>query len=51
VEAEIFDVIGLRKLNIFDFNRREGCTPRSEDDMGRLGFIDFDPPSFENMNM
>jgi hypothetical protein len=30
VEAEIFDFIELRKLNIIDFNRRAGCTPRSE---------------------
>jgi hypothetical protein len=47
VEAEIFDFIGLRKLNIIDFNRWAGCTPRSEGDMRRLGFIDFHPPSFE----
>jgi hypothetical protein len=33
VEAEIFDFIGLRKLNIIDFNRWAGCTPRSEGDM------------------
>jgi hypothetical protein len=32
VEAEIFDFIGLRKLNIIDFNRWAGCTPRSEGD-------------------
>jgi hypothetical protein len=47
VEAEIFDFIGLRKLNIIDFSRWAGCTPHSEGDMGRLGFIDFHPPSFD----
>jgi hypothetical protein len=46
VEAEIFDLIGLRKF-IIDFNRWAGRTPRSEGDVGRLGFIDFHPPSFE----
>jgi hypothetical protein len=51
VEAEIFDFIGLRKLNIIDFNRWAGCTPRSEGDMCRLGFIHFHPPSFEYNNM
>jgi hypothetical protein len=40
VEVEIFDFIGLRKLNIIDFSRGAGCTPRSEDDMCRLGFVD-----------
>jgi hypothetical protein len=39
VEAEIFDFIGLTKLNIIDFNRWAGCTPRIEGDMCRLGFI------------
>jgi hypothetical protein len=39
--------IGLRKLNIIDFNRWEGRTPCSEGDVGRIGFIDFHPPSFE----
>jgi hypothetical protein len=47
VEADIFDFIGLRKLNFLDFNRWAGFTPRSEGDMCRLGFIDFHPPSFE----
>jgi hypothetical protein len=47
VEAEIFDVIGLGKLNIIDMNRWAGRTLRSEGDMGRLGFIDFHPPCFK----
>jgi hypothetical protein len=47
VEAEIFDFVGLRKLNMIDFNRWAGRTPCSEGDVGRLGFIDFHPPSFE----
>jgi hypothetical protein len=47
VEAEIFDFIGLRKLNIIDFNRWAGRMPCSEGDVGRLGFIGFHPPSFE----
>jgi hypothetical protein len=44
VEAEIFDFIGL---NIIDFNWWADRTPCSEGDVGRLGFIDFHPPSFE----
>jgi hypothetical protein len=47
VEAEIFDFIGLRKLNIIDFNWWAGLTPSSEGDVSRFGFIDFHPPSFE----
>jgi hypothetical protein len=47
VEAAIFDIIGLRKLNIIDFNRWAGWTPRIEGDMCRIGFIDFHPLSFE----
>jgi hypothetical protein len=47
VEPEIFDVIGLGKLNINDMNRWAGRTARSEGDMGRLGFIDFHPPCFK----
>jgi hypothetical protein len=46
VEAEIFDFIGLRKLNIIDFNWWAGRTPCSEGDVGRLGFIGFHPLSF-----
>jgi hypothetical protein len=51
VEAEIFNFIGLRKLNIIDFNRWAGCTPRSEGNLGQLGFIDFHPPSFEPVEL
>jgi hypothetical protein len=47
VEAEIFDFIRLRKLNIIDFNRWASYTPGSEGDMCRLGFIDFYPPPYE----
>jgi hypothetical protein len=38
VEAEIFDFIGLRKLNIIDFNWWAGRTPCSEGDVSRLNF-------------
>jgi hypothetical protein len=41
VEAEIFDFIGLRKLNIIDFNWWAGHTPCSECDVGRLGLTLF----------
>jgi hypothetical protein len=41
----------LRKLNIIDFNRWAGRTPCSEGDVGRLGFIDFHPPSFEPVSV
>jgi hypothetical protein len=47
VEAKIFDVFGLGKLNIIGMNWWAGRTPRSEGDVGRLGFIDFHPPCFK----
>jgi hypothetical protein len=36
VEAEIFDVIGLGKLNIIDMNWWAGRTAHSEGDVGGL---------------
>jgi hypothetical protein len=47
VELEIFDVFRLVELHIVDMDRWAGRTSRSEDDMGRLGFVGFHSPFFE----
>jgi hypothetical protein len=47
VEAEVFDVFRLGKLHIVEMDRWAGSTSRCEGDVGRLGFVGFQSPSFE----
>jgi hypothetical protein len=47
VESEVFDAFRLGELHIVEMDRWAGSTSSCEGDMGQLGFVGFQPPSFK----